>query len=119
MVSSRLRLYVCYIESCCVRAQTIGSIGVHVAMTVSTPLQTHATVMLTCCDPLQCYFYCYNTIIRGADGCTESAMDLAASNGHLQVVKYLHSIGKPCTTSAADGACAGGHLQVLEFLHRC
>jgi hypothetical protein len=67
MVSSRLRLYVCYIESCCVRAQTIGSIGVHVAMAASLPLQTDATVMLTCCDLLhhnsllQRYFYYCDT----------------------------------------------------------
>lgn len=61
---------------------------------------------------------CIVAVHRDDIGCTESAIDLAASNGHVSIVVYLHSIGKPCSTSAADGACAGGHLQVLEFLHR-
>jgi len=49
--------------------------------------------------------------------CTKNAMDSAAMYGHLEVVKYLHSIGEECTTDAIDWAATYGHLDVVEYLH--
>jgi len=43
-------------------------------------------------------------------------MDYASRNCHLEVVMYLHSIGKDCTTYAMDRASANGHLEVVNFL---
>jgi hypothetical protein len=31
-------------------------------------------------------------------------MDFASLNGHIEIVRYLHSINKDCTTSAMDFA---------------
>jgi ankyrin repeat protein len=47
----------------------------------------------------------------------EVTMDWAAEKGHLEVVKYLHSIGKDCTTRGTTLAAADGHLEVLKYLH--
>jgi hypothetical protein len=39
------------------------------------------------------------------------------SNEHLEVVRYLHSIGaKENRTSAMDCASNSGHLEVVKFL---
>ncbi len=43
-------------------------------------------------------------------------MDWAAMNGHLNVVKFLHSIGKDCTPCAIDWATRNGHIDVVQFL---
>ncbi|TMW61218.1 hypothetical protein Poli38472_013681 [Pythium oligandrum] len=49
---------------------------------------------------------------------TTNAMDGAAANGHLEMVKYLHSGRKEgCTTAAMNEAAGNGHLSVVEFLH--
>jgi serine/threonine protein kinase len=48
--------------------------------------------------------------------CTTFAMDEASFNEHLEIVKYLHSIGKECTTSAMNWASSNGHLEIVEFL---
>src|SRR5262245_8809748 len=49
---------------------------------------------------------------------TQRAMDSAASNGHLEVVKWLHSNrDEGCSRKAVEGAASGGHLEVLEWLH--
>ncbi|OWY97148.1 hypothetical protein PHMEG_00032396, partial [Phytophthora megakarya] len=51
--------------------------------------------------------------------CTAAAMDGAASNGHLEVVKWLHeSRAEGCTKHAMDGAATGGHLEVLKWLQQ-
>ncbi|CAN0275436.1 unnamed protein product, partial [Hapterophycus canaliculatus] len=75
------------------------------------------------------------------EGCTEKAMDGAAANGHLEMVKWLHhnrpevcvavfenktgqfacargvrSVG--CTTDAMDGAAENGSLEVVKWLHQ-
>ncbi len=49
--------------------------------------------------------------------CTTYAMDVASQNGHLEVVKFLHSIGAKCTRWAMNMACIYGHLEVIKFLH--
>lgn len=42
-------------------------------------------------------------------------MDKAGSNGYLEVVEYLHSIGYECTDRAIYMAARGGHLNVIQF----
>ena len=44
------------------------------------------------------------------------AMDRASENGHLEVVKYLHSIGAECPDHAISGASRNGHLEVVKYL---
>ncbi len=52
------------------------------------------------------------------EGCTIKAMDMAAKNGHLDVVKWLHFNRKEgCTTWAMDFAAKNGHLEVVKWLH--
>ena len=63
----------------------------------------------------------------GKECTTEVPMDLASKGGHLEVVKYLHSIGKECSfyyrgetewiTDAMNLASRGGHLEVVKYLH--
>ncbi|OQR98130.1 hypothetical protein THRCLA_06783 [Thraustotheca clavata] len=50
---------------------------------------------------------------------TPEAMDLAAMNGYLDIVIWLHNLenGPGCTIKAMDGAATYGHLQVVEFLN--
>lgn len=56
--------------------------------------------------------------IHRSEGCTTAAMDCAAANDHLDVVQWLHS-NRPegCTTKAMDGAAENGHLDVIKWLH--
>ncbi|KAJ8548550.1 hypothetical protein ON010_g11123 [Phytophthora cinnamomi] len=50
---------------------------------------------------------------------SRNAMNLAAANGHLPVVKWLHAIeAQHCTTRAMDEAATNGHLDVAQWLHR-
>ena len=64
-----------------------------------------------------------NGLERGKDDGETAAM-LAAQEGHLEVVQFLHSAG--CDLDKADnngntaGICAAGngHLEVVQFLHR-
>lgn len=48
--------------------------------------------------------------------CTTKAIDLAAENGHLDVVKCLTVSGKPCSTSVINTAALYGHLEVVKYL---
>ncbi|KDO28668.1 hypothetical protein SPRG_06522 [Saprolegnia parasitica CBS 223.65] len=49
--------------------------------------------------------------------CSTSAMDAAASNGHVDVVEFLHvNRTEGCTTKALNGAISNGHLDVARFL---
>ncbi|EQC36882.1 hypothetical protein SDRG_05711 [Saprolegnia diclina VS20] len=65
------------------------------------------------------------------EGCTTSALthsitqghlnthmlDIAANNGHLAVVQYLHTLGSfTCTVDAVDRAASAGHHDVVAFL---
>ncbi|KAI9918512.1 hypothetical protein PsorP6_011383 [Peronosclerospora sorghi] len=50
---------------------------------------------------------------------TRYAMNAAAANGHLDIVKFLHFHRREgCTTAAMDLPAAHGHLHVVKFLHR-
>lgn len=52
------------------------------------------------------------------DGCTKVAMNLASLNGHLEIVQWLHANRKEgCTTDAMDWAAEKGHLAVVQWLH--
>lgn len=47
------------------------------------------------------------------------AVGLAARNGHLEVVKYLHQNGADITADnnyAVRKAAANGHLEVVKYL---
>ena len=44
--------------------------------------------------------------------------DEAAAKGNLEVVKFLHSIGKDCTTKAMDWASKNGRPDIVEFLKK-
>jgi hypothetical protein len=59
--------------------------------------------------------YCHENI----NPITENSdlLDRAAWFGHVDLVKYLHSIGSKCTTDAMDGAAEEGHLEIVKFLH--
>jgi hypothetical protein len=49
-------------------------------------------------------------------GCSHFAMDGAATNGHIDVLNFLESHGKPCTLAAYKGAGSNGNTQVLSWL---
>ncbi|EQC24775.1 hypothetical protein SDRG_17335 [Saprolegnia diclina VS20] len=54
---------------------------------------------------------------RGVN-CSTDAMNKAAANGHLEVVRFLHEHrSEGCTTVAMDDAATNGHLEVVQFLH--
>ncbi|TYZ60352.1 hypothetical protein PybrP1_011203 [[Pythium] brassicae (nom. inval.)] len=58
---------------------------------------------------------------RGATAnaiCTTAALDGAARNGYLEVVKFLHTHRREgCTAAAMDSAAENGHLDIVRFLH--
>lgn len=52
------------------------------------------------------------------DGCTTKAMDQAATNGHLHVVQWLHlNRSEGCTSRAMRGAIRNNHFQLVKWLH--
>ncbi|RQM11056.1 hypothetical protein B5M09_006013 [Aphanomyces astaci] len=51
--------------------------------------------------------------------CSSRAMNLAAKEGHLDVVTFLHAHrSEGATTSAMNWAAEYGHFEVVQFLHR-
>lgn len=48
---------------------------------------------------------------------TELAMQVAAENGHLEMVQYLHSHNVTCTAQAMDHAAANNHMEVVQWFH--
>jgi hypothetical protein len=65
--------------------------------------------------------------IRIFSGCFESlnddnipdrAIDVACEEGHVNIVKYLYSIGyRPTRNYAFHSACCEGHLDIVDFLY--
>ncbi len=50
---------------------------------------------------------------------TDDAMDYAAKNGHLSVVKWLHENREEgCTPYAMNAAAMYGHLDVCKWLYK-
>ena len=53
-----------------------------------------------------------------SEGFTVNAMDQAAGRGYLEVVKWLHyNRSEGCTYFAMDQAAYKGHLEVIKWLH--
>ncbi|KAG2831237.1 hypothetical protein PC129_g12173 [Phytophthora cactorum] len=51
--------------------------------------------------------------------CTSLAMDMAAANGHLDVVKFLHENRREGGTAVGMCSAAGnGHLEMVQWLHQ-
>ena len=44
-------------------------------------------------------------------------MDKAAEEGNLQLLIQLHTKGNKCTTCAMDDAARNGHLEIIKWLH--
>jgi len=83
---------------------------------------------------IQCFIYYYKTYMDYAasnghieivkwlhenrkEGCTTFAMDIAAQNGHLEMVKWLHENRKEgCSIFAMDSAADKGHLEIVKWL---
>ena len=67
---------------------------------------------------------CGKTDLERATDHGETAAMLAASDGHLEVVQFLHTAGCDLDKANNDGDTAGilaaynGHLEVVKFLHR-
>ncbi|KDO34516.1 hypothetical protein SPRG_00579 [Saprolegnia parasitica CBS 223.65] len=56
--------------------------------------------------------------VHGASGCTAYAMDAAARNGHDDVVQFLHATrSEGCLRYTLDHAAMNGHLSIVRFLH--
>jgi hypothetical protein len=50
--------------------------------------------------------------------CSIDAINGAAENGHLEMVEWIHTfLNADCTTLAMDSAAANGHLGVVVWLH--
>jgi ankyrin repeat protein len=47
----------------------------------------------------------------------ERAINMASKNGHLDVIKYLHSLGYKGNYDAIVWASMNGHLEVVKYLH--
>jgi hypothetical protein len=43
-------------------------------------------------------------------------IDYASRCGRLNVIKYLHSVGRKCTDGAIDEACRCNHLEIVKYL---
>jgi hypothetical protein len=51
-------------------------------------------------------------------GCSVDAIDWASTNGHFEIVKYLHKNGGPFSKDAIDGARENEHFEILQYLHK-
>jgi hypothetical protein len=58
-------------------------------------------------------------VSNDGEGCSRASMDSAASNGHLDMVKWLHENcpGVGCDSGAMDSAATNGHLKVVLWLN--
>ncbi|OQS03726.1 hypothetical protein THRCLA_21086 [Thraustotheca clavata] len=53
----------------------------------------------------------------GNNSCSYKAMDFAAANGHLNIVKWLHqNRTEGCSDRAAKNAISNGHVEVIKYL---
>ena len=57
-----------------------------------------------------------NVVISTLNGAHQSAIQLAAENGHLEVVKVLHAEGAVTDQTALHHAAANNRLEVVNFL---
>ncbi|EGG22235.1 hypothetical protein DFA_04353 [Cavenderia fasciculata] len=57
-----------------------------------------------------------NNLTEG--GCTVQAMDQAADNNQLEILKFLHfNRTEGCSSDALENAARNGHLEIVKFLH--
>jgi Ankyrin repeats (3 copies) len=68
--------------------------------------------------------YCHEQIYsiteweRGIEAFKRPIMDRAAYHGHLDIIKYLHSIGSKARTYAMDNAAGiNGRIEVVKWFH--
>ena len=68
-----------------------------------------------------CFVFCFSSVNEPAtDGTTP--VYLAAQDGNLECLKYLHSVGGKCDARARDGmlpvhgAAQNGHLECIAYL---
>ncbi|EFA81847.1 hypothetical protein PPL_05079 [Heterostelium album PN500] len=55
---------------------------------------------------------------RSGEGCSYNEMDVAATNGNLEIVRFLHqNRSEGCSYNAFDGAAENGHLHVVQWLY--
>ncbi|EGG18575.1 hypothetical protein DFA_04069 [Cavenderia fasciculata] len=53
-----------------------------------------------------------------SEGCSINAINYAAFSGHFSVVEWLHfNRSEGCTVSAMDNAARNGHFKIVQFLH--
>lgn len=55
------------------------------------------------------YIFTRNTLIN--------PIDMASSYGDLSLVEFFFSIGNKCTTDAIDYASSNGHIDIIQYLH--
>jgi hypothetical protein len=55
-------------------------------------------------------------LFRRREGCTTNAMDEAAANGHMRIVRFLHLEKSGCSVKAIDNAAKNGHFAIVQFL---
>lgn len=53
---------------------------------------------------------------RGQCAYSVNAVDMAAINGHMEVVLFLDALGIQCSSSAAEGALLNGHMDMYAHL---
>jgi hypothetical protein len=78
--------------------------------------------------PLNFHIYTkYNKSLENFDNCEEyinykysigevDTLGCTCYYGHLEVVKYLHSIGCECTNKAMDTASNYGYFEIVKYL---
>lgn len=50
--------------------------------------------------------------------CDEKVCDIAAINGHLEIVELLFNLNIYCTSKAIIGAAMNGHIDILEYIKK-
>jgi len=50
--------------------------------------------------------------------CSQRGANLAAENGHINVIQYLRKFGVFCTKYGANEAARNGHLDVIQDIHK-
>ncbi len=64
------------------------------------------------------WIHWFQTQSKAKESITD-AMDYAAGNGHLDLVKWLHKNRTDvCATNAMNYAALNGHLEVVKWLHK-
>jgi hypothetical protein len=76
---------------------------------------TKMTIYYMCLRPYE-YLEIVHFLHSIGKKCSSNSMDYACAHGYLKIVKYLHSIDIKCTSNAMKWASRNGHLEIVEFL---